>query len=178
MMSNKTKKVLFWFFLPFDIIFAIVTIPALFIFLPVGIIGLAATTLYTLVLISIRQSLAGKKPILNLFREGAKTCKKCGHTYTRKLLYCPECAKRKKKELPTYPEMREAAVARKQRKAAFWNAVGTLMVVDELTEPKPKKKDVWTRMETEGEWIDHNSEGHDLEDGYCIDCDSNIEDMF
>ncbi len=45
------------------------------------------------------------------------------------------------------------------------------------TSGKPKKKDIWSRMESEGEWIDHNSEGHDLEDGYCIDCDSDVEDM-
>ena len=163
--------------MPFDVIFAIATIPALFIYFPVGFIALAATTLYTLVLISIRQSLTGKKPIFNLFREGNKTCKKCGHTYTRKLLYCPECAKKKKKELPTYPEIRQAAITRKQRKDEFWTAVGILMAVDEFTQPKPKKMDVWTKMETEGEWTDHNSEGHDLEDGYCIDCDSDIEDM-
>ncbi len=177
MASSTTKKVLFWFFLPVDIFFGLVTVIALAIFPPVGIIGIAATTLYTLVVISIRQSIKGKKPILNLFREGEKICKKCGHTYSKKYYGCPKCASKKKPELPTLQEMQQAAYNRRQRKNEFWNAVGTMMFIDEMTETKPKKKDVWTKMESEGEWIDHQSEGHDLEDGYCIDCDSNIEDM-
>lgn len=173
----KAKKFLYWFFLIFDVMFALCTLIALAIFPPVGIIGIFVTTLYTLVVISIRQSIKGKKPIFNLFREGEKVCKKCGKPFSRKFISCPNCAKKEKVELPSYEEMRQAAIARKQRKDEFWTAVGTMMVIDEITSTKPAKKDVWTKMESEGEWIDHLSEGHDLEDGYCIDCDSNIEDI-
>ncbi len=178
MASQTTKKVFFWAFLVWDLFLGLGTVLGLALYLPIGIIGLGLTTLYTLVVISIRQSIKGKKPIFNLFREGESKCKKCGYIYSNKFYNCPKCAKKEKSELPTYQEMKQAAYNRRQRKNEFWNAVGTMMFIDEVTATKQKKKDVWTKMETEGEWIDHQSEGHDLEDGYCIDCDSNIEDMF
>jgi len=54
------------------VFFAVCTPPALFIFLPVGIIGVVVTTFFGLVIASIFQSLHGKKPILNPFREGSR----------------------------------------------------------------------------------------------------------
>ena len=82
----KAKKFLYWFFLIFDVMFALCTLLALAIFPPVGIIGIFVTTLYTLVVISIRQSIKGRKPIFNLFREGEKVCKKCGKPFSRKFI--------------------------------------------------------------------------------------------
>ena len=137
--------------------------------------------LYMLVIISIFQSLKGKKPILHLFREGTKTCKKCGTTYEKAKSYgCPKCAEEKRKNqppLPTYQEMQQARAERKARKAAFWEAVGTIAIFDEMTRPKEKQQDMWARMDNDG-YIDHDPGNHDVdESGYCIDCDNNIEDM-
>ena len=91
-MKRITKIVLLCIFIPCEVFFCIATFVALFMFPPVGIVGLVASTLYMLVIISIFQSLKGKKPILNLFREGTKTCKKCGITYalSMQLLQMPQ----------------------------------------------------------------------------------------
>ena len=180
-MKRTAKIVLLWFFIPIEIFFCLATFVAIFLFPPVGIIGLAASTLYLLVIISIVQSLKGKKPILNLFREGTKTCKKCGKTYANARAYsCPFCAEEKRKQqppLPTWDQMQEAAAQRRARKDSFWNAVGTLMIFDELTKPKKKQADMWARMDNDG-YIDHDPGNHDVdESGYCIDCNSNIEDL-
>lgn len=76
----------------------------------------------------------------------------------------------------TPPQRKKVRKAAPRQQESLWESWADIL--DSSKPTKPKKKDVWTRMETESEWIDHNSEGHDLEDGYCIDCDSNIEDMF
>ena len=180
-MKKGGKIALLCFFLPCEVFFVICTIPALFIFLPVGIVGLVVSTFFGLVVASIIQSIKGKKPILNLFRECTKTCKKCGTTYEKAKSYaCPRCAEEKRKNqppLPTFAEMQEARMARKARKAAFWEAVGTIAVIDELTRPKEKKQDMWARMDNDG-YIDHDPGNHDVdESGYCIVCDNNVEDM-
>lgn len=180
-MKRTTKIVLLCIFIPCEAFFCLATLVALFMFPPVGFVGLAASTLYMLVIISIFQSLKGKKPILNLFREGTKTCKKCGTTYEKAKSYgCPKCAEEKRKNqppLPTFQEMQQARVERKARKAAFWEAVGTIAIFDEMTRPKEKRQDMWARMDNDG-YIDHDPGNHDVdESGYCIDCDNNIEDM-
>ena len=100
-MKKGTKIGLLCFFLPCEMFFVICTIPALFIFPPVGIIGVIVSVFFGIVVASIIQSLKGKKPILNLFREGEKTCKKCGYTYQKDKAYsCPRCAEEKRK-IPT-----------------------------------------------------------------------------
>lgn len=180
-MKRKTKIVLLCLFIPIEAFFCLATLVALFMFPPVGFVGLAASVLYMLVIISIFQSLKGKKPILHLFREGTKTCKKCGTTYEKAKSYgCPKCAEEKRKNqppLPTFQEMQQARAERKARKAAFWEAVGTIAIFDEMTRPKEKQQDMWARMDNDG-YIDHDPGNHDVdESGYCIDCDNNIEDM-
>lgn len=180
-MKRTTKIVLLCIFIPCEAFFCLATLVALFMFPPVGFVGLAASTLYMLVIISIFQSLKGKKPILNLFREGTKTCRKCGTTYEKAKSYgCPHCAEERRKNqppLPTFQEMQAARMARKARKSAFWEAVGAIAIFDELTRPKEKKKDMWARMDNDG-YIDHDPGNHDVdESGYCIDCDNNVEDM-
>ena len=180
-MKRKTKIVLLCLFIPIEAFFCLATLVALFMFPPVGFVGLAASVLYMLVIISIFQSLKGKKPILHLFREGTKTCKKCGTTYEKAKSYgCPKCAEEKRKNqppLPTFQEMQQARAERKARKAAFWEAVGTIAIFDEMTRPKEKQQDMWARMDNYG-YIDHDPGNHDVdESGYCIDCDNNIEDM-
>ena len=132
--SDKTKKNILIIFIVFEAIFVPMTLLGLLIFFPVGLVGVAACVLYALVIVSIKQSLAGKKPIIDLFREGYNTCRKCKHTYPRRMyLTCPHCArvrafKRKyqsiikSKEMPPQDEEHED----------FWEEIGKLMILDEL----------------------------------------------
>lgn len=153
-------------------------------FPPVGIIGLLASTLYMLVIISIIQSLKGKKPIFNLFREGEKTCKKCGYTYEkRKAFSCPRCAEEKRKNqppLPTYEEMQAARMARKARKNAFWDVVGAIGIIGAMSElnekPPLKKRSILNSTDYDHEHL-HTEEGHETEDGYCMECDLPVDDI-
>lgn len=161
--------------------FAICTLPALFIFLPVGIVGVVVVIFFGLVITSIFQSLKGQKPIFNLFREGSKTCKKCGYTYEKSKAYtCPRCAEEKRKNqppLPTYDEMMAAKIALKARKADFWKAVGELALISELSEKPPiRKKSILNSTDFDHEHL-HTEEGHDTEDGYCMECDLQVEDI-
>lgn len=88
----RFRKGFYRFFRGIDILFGVLTPIFLFVFSPVGLIGVAVTVLYALVAISIKQSNNGKKPILDLFREGTKTCRKCKHTFAKKQhLTCPHC---------------------------------------------------------------------------------------
>lgn len=100
------------------------------------------TAFFGLVITSIFQSLHGKKPIINLFREGSKTCKKCGTTYEKaKFFGCPKCAEEKRKNqppLPTFEEIQEARLRRKMRKERFWDVVGAFAVIDELQQTSEK----------------------------------------
>ena len=132
--SDNTKKNLLIIFIVFEAIFTPITLLSLLIFFPVGLVGVVACVLYALVIISIKQSLAGKNPIIDLFREGYNTCRKCKHTYPRRMsLTCPHCArvrafKRKyqsiikSKEMPPKDEEHED----------FWEEIGKLMILDEL----------------------------------------------
>ena len=180
-MKRSTKIGLLCFFIPCEVFFVICTLPALFIFLPVGIVGVAVVIFFGLVITSIFQSLKGKKPIFNLFREGIKTCKKCGYTYEKSKAYtCPRCLEEKRKNqtpLPTYEEMMEARMARKARKADFWNAVGELALISELLEKPPvRKKSILNSTDFDYEYL-HTEEGHETEDGYCMECDLPIGDI-
>ena len=186
-MSKLKKGVkigLLCFFIPCETFFAICTLPALFIFLPVGIIGVIVTTFFGLVIASIFQSLNGKKPIINLFREGNKTCKKCGYTYEKSKAYtCPRCAEEKRKTqppLPTFEEMQEARLRRKMRKERFWDVIGAFTVIDELqqTSEKPPlvKKSILNSTCYDNDHL-HTEEGHETENGYCMECDLPVEDI-
>lgn len=183
-MKRTTKIVLLCIFIPCEVFFCLATLVALLMFPPVGIVGLAASTLYLLVIISIFQSLHGKKPVFNLFREGTKTYKKCGTTFEKaKYFSCPHCAEEKRKNqppMPTYEEMQAARMARKARKNAFWDFVGAIGVIGELSElnerPPLKKKSVLNSTCYDNEHL-HTEEGHDTEDGYCMECDLPVEDI-
>lgn len=90
----RFRRGLYRFFLGIDIFFGVLTLIFLFVLPPVGLIGIAITALYGVVAASIKQSLGGKKPIFDLFREGTKTCKKCKYTFAKKEhLTCPHCAR-------------------------------------------------------------------------------------
>ena len=144
-MKKGTKIGLLCFFLPCEIFFVVCTIPALFIFPPVGIIGVIVSVFFGIVVASIIQSLKGK-------RKNAPP-------------------------LPTYEEMQEARYERKRRKAEFWDAVGTLAVISELSEKPPiKKKSVLNSTFYDHEHL-HTEEGHDVEDGYCMECDMDVNDI-
>lgn len=180
-LNRGTKIGLLCFFIPCEVIFAVCTIPALFIYLPVGIIGVIVTAFYGLIIASIFQSLKGKKPIFNLFREGQKTCKKCGYTYEKRTAFsCPRCAEEKRKNqppLPTYEEIQAVMMERKARKADFWNAIGNLAAISELSQKPPlKKKSVLNSTYYDHEHL-HTEEGHETEDGYCMECDMPVEDI-
>lgn len=180
-MKRRTKIGLLCFFLTGEIIFVVCTIPALFIFFPVGIIGVIVSIFFGIVNVSIIQSLKGKKPVLNLFREGEKTCKKCGYTYPKSKAYtCPRCAeKRRKNALPqlNYDEIQALRYERKRRKAEFWEAVGTMAVINELAEkPHIKKKSVLNSTYYDNEYL-HTEEGHEIENGYCMECDIDVNDI-
>lgn len=180
-MKRGIKIGLLCFFLPCEVVFVICTIPALFIFLPVGIVGAVASVFFGIVVASIIQSMKGKQPIMNLFREGQKTCKKCGYTYEKRTAFsCPRCAEERRRNqppMPTYEEMQEARMARRARKTEFWNAVGALAVLNELTEKAQLKRKSVLNSTYYGHEHLHTEEGHETEDGYCMECDIAIEDI-
>ena len=183
-MKKGGKIALLCFFLPCEIFFIICTIPALFIFLPVGIVGVVVSVFFGIVVASIIQSIKGKKPILNLFREGTKTCKKCGTTYEKRTAYsCPHCAEERRKNQPpppTYEQMQEIRAIRKARKNAFWDFVGAVGVIGELSElndpPPMKKSSILNSTHYDHEHL-HTEEGHETEDGYCMESDIAVEDI-
>jgi len=69
---------------------------------------------------------------------------------------------------------------KKSKLNSFWKAVGILTVLDELNErsepPPPKKKSVLDSTFYDNDYL-HTEEGHDVEDGYCMECDSAVEDI-
>jgi len=132
--SSKTKKVLFVLMTVFASFFGLLTLIFLFVIPPVGLVGIAVTTLYTLVAISIRQSMQGKKPIFDMFQEGMKTCRKCKRTYPKKQsLTCPYCA-RVREFKRKYANIIETKVMppKDEDHSDFWEDIGTLMILDEI----------------------------------------------
>lgn len=63
---------------------------------------------------------------------------------------------------------------------SFWKMVGVLSVFDELSEldepPPLKKQSVLDSTCYDDEHL-HTDEGHDTEDGYCMECDIAVEDV-
>lgn len=132
--SEKTKKNLLIVFIVFEIVFAPMTLLGLLIFFPVGLVGVAACALYGLVIASIKQSMAGKKPILDLFREGYNTCRKCKHTYPRRMsLTCPHCA-RVRAFKRKYRKIIESKIMppKDEEHEDFWEEIAKLMILEEL----------------------------------------------
>jgi len=132
--TEKTKRTLLMIFIVFECLFAPITLLALLIFFPVGLVGLAACVIYALVITSIKQSLNGKKPIIDLFREGMKTCRKCKHTYSKKeSLTCPYCAKVRafKHKYAKIIESKQLPPKDKEHED-FWTEIGLLMLIDEI----------------------------------------------
>ena len=64
--------------------------------------------------------------------------------------------------------------------SSFWKAVGILSVIDEMTEldepPPLKKSSVLNSTHYDKEHL-HTEEGHETEDGYCMECDIAVEDI-
>lgn len=134
--KKGTKIGLLCFFLLCEIFFVLVTIPTLFICPPVGIVGAVPSVFFGIVVISIIQSIKGKKPLLNLFREGEKTCKKCGFIYQKShALSCPKCAERKRKKYPQYDTIAKHN-ERKRRKEEFWAGVAMVEMIEEFSKEK------------------------------------------
>lgn len=130
----RFRRGLYRFFLGIDIFFGILTFIFIFVFPPVGLIGVAVTVLYALVAISIKQSINGKKPIFDLFREGTKTCRKCKHKFAKKEhLTCPYCA-RVREFKRKYAEFIKSKTPppKDEEHEDFWEELGTLMLIDSL----------------------------------------------
>lgn len=130
----RFRRGLYCFFLGIDIFFGVLTLIFLFVFPPIGLIGVAVTVLYALVTISIKQSINGKKPIFDLFREGTKTCRKCKHTFAMKEhLTCPHCARvREFKRKHAENIKSKTPPTKDEEHDDFWEELGTLMLIDEI----------------------------------------------
>ena len=76
--------------------------------------------------------------------------------------------------------MQEARLRRKMRKERFWDIVGAFTVIDELqqTSEKPPlvKKSILNSTCYDNEHL-HTEEGHETENGYCMECDLPVEDI-
>lgn len=130
----KFRKGLYRFFLGIDIFFGILTLIFIFVLPPVGLVGIAVTVLYALVAVSIKQSVKGKKPIFDLFREGMKTCRKCKHTFAKKEhLTCPHCA-RVREFKRKYAEIIKSKTPppRDDAHRDFWEEIAMLMIIDDI----------------------------------------------
>ena len=130
----KFRKGLYRFFFGIDIFFGLLTLIFIFVLPPVGLVGIAVTVLYALVAVSIKQSVEGKKPVFDLFREGTKTCRKCKHTYARKeSLTCPQCA-RVKKFKKKYADIlkKKAYPPKDEEHKDFWEEIAMLMIIDDI----------------------------------------------
>jgi len=133
--SMKLKKGLLITFSVLDALLIPLSILFLIFLLPLGLICVAACVIYTIAIISIKQSIDGKKPIWDLFREGTKTCKKCKHTYQRRIAYfCPYCARIRKfkRQYKAQIDKYKTQERRENEDEDFWTAVGTLMILDEI----------------------------------------------
>lgn len=130
----RFRRGLYCFFLGIDIFFGVLTLIFLFVFPPIGLIGVAVTVLYALVTISIKQSINGKKPIFDLFREGTKTCRKCKHTFAKKeYLTCPHCARvREFKRKHAENIKSKTPPPKDEEHDDFWEELGTLILIDSL----------------------------------------------
>lgn len=130
----RFRRGLYCFFLGIDIFFGVLTLIFLFVFPPIGLIGVAVTVLYALVTISIKQSINGKKPIFDLFREGTKTCRKCKHTFEKKeYLTCPHCARvREFKRKHAENIKSKTPPTKDEEHDDFWEELGMLMLIDEI----------------------------------------------
>ena len=63
---------------------------------------------------------------------------------------------------------------------SFWKTVGILAVLDEMSDldeqPPLKRKSILDSTCYDNEHL-HTQEGHDTEDGYCMECDIAVEDI-
>jgi len=133
--SMRLKKGLLITFSVLDALLIPLSILFLIFLLPLGLICVAVCVIYTIAIISIKQSIAGKKPIWDLFREGNKTCKKCNRTYPRRVAYfCPYCAKvrRFKRKYKEQINKYKTQERKENEDEDFWTAWGTLMILDEI----------------------------------------------
>lgn len=132
--SKRTKKALLFIFIPAEIFFIIFTPAILSIDPTVGFIVISVLIFYALVIISIYESLKGKKPVIDLFREGSKTCRKCGYTYKKFNNYsCPVCRSKKKKreKLSFSEENRKIKSNGVTKHKLLWTIVGIITAFGE-----------------------------------------------
>lgn len=114
---------------------------------PVGFLTIILGLFIAVLIVSTIQQLQGKKPII----------------------------KQEKTDLGTYN-----LPSKSKGPGLFWKAIGLLAVMDEdreLNEPPPiMKKSVLNSTYYDHEHL-HTEEGHETEDGYCMECDIAVEDI-
>lgn len=114
---------------------------------PVGFLTIILGIFIAVLIVSTIQQLQGKKPII----------------------------KQEKTDLATYK-----LPSKSKGPGLFWKAIGLLAVMDEdreLNEPPPiMKKSVLNSTYYDHEHL-HTEEGHETEDGYCMECDIAVEDI-
>lgn len=114
---------------------------------PVGIATILLGTFIALFIVSTIQEMNGKKPIIKQQKIDTSNAK--------------------------IPLKRNGL-------SSFWKAVGILAIVDELSEldePIPQKKSSILNITDYDNCSLHSEEGHETEDGYCMECDMAVEDM-
>ena len=115
---------------------------------PVGFATILLGGFIVVMIISTIQQMKGKKPII----------------------------KQEKTEFEPY-----SIPIKKNKQSSFWKAVGILAVLDEMSEldepPPLKKKSVLNSTYYDNDEHLHTEEGHDSEDGYCMECDIAVEDI-
>lgn len=114
---------------------------------PVGFLTIALGVFIAILIVSTIQQMKGKKPII----------------------------KQEKTNIGAYQ-----MPVREKNPGLFWKAIGFLAVMDEtreLNEPPPlKRKSVLNSTQFDNEHL-HTEEGHETEDGYCMECDIAVEDI-
>lgn len=114
---------------------------------PIGIFTILFGGFIVVLIISTIQQMCGKKPIIKQEKENSKPYQ--------------------------FP-------AKKNGVNSFWKAVGILTVIDEISElnetPPIKKKSILNSTYYDNEHL-HTEEGHETEDGYCMECDIAVEDI-
>lgn len=131
-MKRRGKIALLCFFTLAESFFALIAVVTLFLYLPVGIIGLVVSTFFAIVIISIEQSIKGKKPIMDLFHETPKKGKSTAD-FKKKTLSKPAEEIKQSRGFSDYNERRKA------RREAFFEVMAMNMIIDHLFDRDKKK---------------------------------------
>lgn len=133
-MKRRGKIALLCFFALAESFFVLITVVTLFAYLPVGIIGLAVSTFFAIVIISIQQSIKGKKPIIDLFHENPKKRKNAA-------VFKKQTSSKLVEGLEQRSSFSDYNERRKARREAFFEVMAMDMIIDSLFDSDNKKVD-------------------------------------